>query len=146
MDADRYKELQQALNQEEARLKLIRNEIDPAQIEELESTRGMLRFWESQLSAMAWNTENEDGTMVKLVEKPHKTALQILNLDDESLSKIMAFPATKRELLDKLQVRLMVFEDRIEVVAVFPVAPIDYQKCNPMRGKKGVGLRGALRN
>jgi hypothetical protein len=74
-----------------------------------------------------------------LVEKPHKTALRILDLDDESLSKIMAFPATKRELLDKLQVRLMVFEDRIEVVAVFPVAPIDYQKCNPTRGIKGVG-------
>jgi len=53
MDADKYKELQQGLNQEEARLQSTRNEIDPTQIEELESTRGMLRFWTSQLQSMA---------------------------------------------------------------------------------------------
>jgi hypothetical protein len=137
MDADKYKDLQQTLNQEEARLKLIRNEIDPAQIEELESTREMLRFWQSQLKSMAWNTENEDGSMFKVVEKPHKMAFQILDLDDESLSKVTAFPTTKRELLDKLQVRLTVFEDRIEVNAVFPVAPIDYQKCTSTYQRKG---------
>jgi hypothetical protein len=130
MDADKYKELQQALNQEEARLKLIRNEIDPAQIEELESTRGMLKFWQSQLKSMAWNTENEDGSMVKVVEKPHKMALKIADLDDASLTKITGFPATKRDWLDKLQVRLTAFEDRMEVNGVFPIAPIDYQKCH----------------
>jgi len=137
MDDGKYKELQQTLNQEESRLNSIRNEIDPAQIEELESTRGMLRFWQSQLSAMAWNTENEDGSMIKVVEKPHKMALRILDLDDESLSKVTAFPTTKRELLDKLQVRLTVFEDRIEVNAVFPIAPIDYQKCTSTWQGKG---------
>jgi site-specific DNA recombinase len=129
MDAEKYNAMQQSLDKEEARLKSIRTEIDPAQIEELEITRGMLRFWGSQLNSMAWNTENEDGSMVQVMEKPHKMALKILDIDDKDLSKITAFPATKRELLDKLQVRLVVFEDRIEVNAIFPVAPIDYQKC-----------------
>ena len=44
----------------------------------------------------------------------------ILGIDDSDLSKVTLLPATKREMLDKLQVRLMVFEDRIEVNAVFP--------------------------
>jgi site-specific DNA recombinase len=130
MDADKYKELQQALNQEEARLKLIRNEIDPAQIEELESTRKKLRLWQSQLKSMAWNTENEDGSMVRLVDEPHKMVLKIAKLHDASLTKTMGVPATEREWLDELQVRLTAFEDRMEVNAVFPIAPIDYQKCH----------------
>jgi len=127
--ADKYKELQQSLNLEEARLKSIRNEVDPAQIEELESTRGVLRFWESQLRAMVWNTENEDGSMIKVMDKPHKIALKIADFEDEDISKAVHFPATRRELLDKLQVRVIVFRDRIKVKAVFPIEPIYYQKC-----------------
>ncbi len=111
MDVGKYKELQQALNQEESRLMSIRNEIDPAQIEELETTRGMLMFWQNQLKAMAWNIENEDGSMVKLVEQPHKLTLSIIGLEDKELTNTIGFPATKRELLDRLQVRLMVFND-----------------------------------
>ena len=130
MDADKYKELQKGLNQEEVRLRSIRNDIDPAQIEELESTRGILRFWEGQLQSMAWNTENEDGSMVKVIEKPHKTALQIAGFEDKGISKLLGFPATRRELLDKLQVRLIVFHDRIKVKALFPIKDIYYQKCN----------------
>jgi len=129
MGTDEYKELQQNLNQEEVRLQSIRTEVDPAQIEELESTRGMLRFWESQLQSMAWNTENEDGSMVKVMDKPHKTALKIVGFEDKSISKAVYFPATRRELLDKLQVRVVVFPDRIEVKAVFPIEAIYYQKC-----------------
>ena len=47
-------------------MKALRAEIDPAQIAELENTRKMLNFWEHQIRAMAWNTENEDGTMFRL--------------------------------------------------------------------------------
>ena len=78
---------------------------------------------------MAWNTENEDGNMVKVVEKPHKTALQIADFEDRDISKLMGFPATRRELLDKLQVRVVVFHDRIEVKALFPIEDIYCQEC-----------------
>ncbi|HEY87966.1 MAG TPA: hypothetical protein G4O06_08100 [Dehalococcoidia bacterium] len=129
MDASKYQELQHDLNQEEVRLQSIRSEIDPAQLEELESTRGLLRFWESQLQSMAWNTENEDGSRVMVMEKPHKTALRIISFEDKDISAVMHFPATRREVLDKLQVRVIIFHDRIDVKAIFSIEPIYRQKC-----------------
>ena len=131
MDTERFRKLQQSLDQEEARLRSIRNEVDPAQIAELESTRGMLRFWKSQLRSMAWNTENEDGSKIRLVDKPHRTALRIAGFEDQDASRVMGFPTTRRQLLDKLQVQVVVFYDRVEVKAIFPVEPIDCQKCTP---------------
>ena len=117
----------QCLNLEEARLKSIRTEVDPAQIEELESTRGMLRFWESQLQSMDWNTEDEGGSMIKVMDKPHKTVLKIVGFEDKDISKVVQFPATRRELLDKLQVRAI----------VFPIEPIYCQKCtSPYEGER----------
>jgi nitrogen regulatory protein PII len=72
------------------------------------------------------NIEN-DQVMMRSMDKPHTTVLKILGFGDKELSQIMHFPATKCELLDKLKVRLVVFEDRIEVKAVFPVGAIGYQ-------------------
>jgi len=137
IDTTDYSELQRSLDQEETRLKSIRNDVDPAQIQELENTQGILRFWETQLQSMAWNTENEDGSMVRVVEKPHKTTLKIAGFEDKEASNILHFPATRRELLDMLQVRVVVFMDRIEVNAVFPIEPIDYQKYTSTRGIQG---------
>ena len=131
MNAERFRELQQSLDQEEARLRSIHNELDPSQIAELESTRGVLRFWKSQLQSMAWDTEDEDGSKIRVMDKPHKTALRIAGFEDQNISKLMGFPATKRQLLDKLQVRVVVFHDRIEVKAIFPIEPINCQKCTP---------------
>lgn len=71
---------------------------------------------------MRWNTENEDGTMVKLVDRPHKVVLPILGLGDYRFSRLIGFPTFKRELLDKLQVQLVAYADRIEVKAVVKVA------------------------
>ncbi len=76
---------------------------------------------------MDWNTENEDGSMVRLVYKPHEAVLQLLAIYDSHMSKIIGFPTAKREIIDKLQVRLVVFDDRIEVNTVFPVEPINNQ-------------------
>ena len=72
MNPEKYNQLKQSIAQEESRLKSIRTEVDPAQIEELENTKSKLQYWESQLKSMAWNTENEDGTMVRLVNSPHE--------------------------------------------------------------------------
>jgi hypothetical protein len=124
---DRFKELKDNLDREESRIRALKAEIDPAQIVELESTRGVLRFWEKQIKSMAWNTENEDGSMVRLVDQPHRVALKVIGFEDKTLSGTLGFPASKRELLDKLQVKLVVFSDRIEVNGLFPIQPIDIQ-------------------
>jgi len=78
---------------------------------------------------MAWNTEIEDGSKIRLVDEPHKIALRIAGFEDQDASRVMGFPATRRELVDKLQAQVVVFHDRIEVKAIFPVEPINCQKC-----------------
>jgi hypothetical protein len=55
--------------------------------------------------------------------------LKMLNLDKVDMTEVFQFPTTKRELLDKLQVRVLIFSDRAEIKAVFPIAPSFYQKC-----------------
>jgi len=117
------------LDKEEARLNSIRGNIDPAHIEELERTQGILKFWDSQLKSMAWNTEDENGQMIRNVEKPHETVLKLVGFEDKDITEAMRFPSTKRELLDMLQVKLVAFEDRVEVNAVFPVEPIECLLC-----------------
>ncbi|HUV75251.1 MAG TPA: hypothetical protein VMW00_01215, partial [Dehalococcoidales bacterium] len=64
------------------------------------------------------------------VERPHKLTLNIIGLGDKELTNTLGFPATRRETLDKLQMKVIVFPDRAEVKAVFPIAPIYFgQKC-----------------
>jgi site-specific DNA recombinase len=133
MDTAKYKVTQQNLEKEEARLIAIRRETDPNQLAELESTRGLLNFWQRQVNSMAWN--QEDGTiedksvMVRTMDKPHTTVLKFLGVGSGDLSGVMQFPTTQRELFDKLQLRLVVFKDKIEVKAVFPIADIQNQEC-----------------
>jgi site-specific DNA recombinase len=134
MNGERFKELKDSLDREEARMRDLRAGIDPTQIEELENTRKMLNFWEKRIKAMAWNTENEDGTMFRLVDGPHDVALKLVGLDDADQSKSSGFPTSRRQLLDKLQVRLSVFDDRIEVHSLFPVEPIGVQLCTSTKG------------
>jgi len=132
MDADKYQEFKRELEQEEARLRSVKSEIDPNQLEELEHTRATLRFWESQLQALAWDTEEaEEGQKTRIVDGPHQTALRIIGLESKQITKTMNFPATRRELLDLLQVRLVVFEDRVEIKSVFPIEPIECQLFSP---------------
>ena len=133
MDTEKYRSAQQSFDKEEARLLAIRRETDPNQLAELESTRSLLKFWQRQVNAMAWNLE--DGTvkdkrvMIRSIDKPHKMVLKLLGVGSGDLSSIMQFPTTQRELFDKLQLRLFVFRDKIEVKAVFPLPDIQNQEC-----------------
>jgi len=127
MNNDKFKELRDNLDKEESRIKALKSEIDPAQIDELENTKGILRFWENLFKSMAWNTENEDGSMVRLVDRPHYVALKLIGFDDRAISNTLAFPATKRDTFNKLQMRLVVFNDRIEVNGLFLIEPINIQ-------------------
>jgi site-specific DNA recombinase len=127
MDPGKYKEYQHSLQQEEDRLRSMRAEVDPAQIEELQRTKGLLKFWQGQLEAMAWNTEDEDGQRVRIVDTPHLNVLKVVGLEDKDMN--LDFPTTRRQLLDLLQTKLVVFEDRVEVKAIFPIEPIRHRLC-----------------
>jgi len=68
--------------------------------------------------------------------------LKIAGFEDKDVSKVVQFPATRRELLDKLQVRAVVFRDRMEVKAVFLIEPIYCHKCTPpYKGERDTGDR-----
>jgi len=139
MDTEKYKTAQQNLEKEEARYLSLRRDVDPNQLAELESTRELLKFWQRQVNSMTWNTEkaNEDEILMdRTVDKPHTRILQMLSLGYSELSEEMQFPLTQRELFDKLQLRLMVFKDKIEVKAVFPMPDILNQECT-VAGIKG---------
>ncbi|HEY90512.1 MAG TPA: recombinase family protein [Dehalococcoidia bacterium] len=131
MNSDKFRELKDSLDREEIRIRGLKASIDPAQIDELENTRGMLRFWERQVRAMDWNTENEDGTMTRVVGGPHQVALKVVGLEDRRLGTTTGFPASKREMLDRLNVRLFVFNHGMEVNALFPIEPIGSLSCSP---------------
>jgi site-specific DNA recombinase len=137
MNKNKFVDLKDSLDKEENRIKALKAEIDPAQIEELENTKGILHFWENLLRSMAWNTENEDGSMVRLIDKPHQVALRVIGFEDRAASNILSFPASKRDMFNKLQLRLVVFNDRIEVKALFPIEPINIQLCTSTEGIKG---------
>jgi hypothetical protein len=36
---------------------------------------------------MVWNSENEDGTMVKVIDHPHAAVLKLLNQDDRQVNR-----------------------------------------------------------
>jgi hypothetical protein len=55
-----------------------------------------IRFWENQLKSMAWNTENEDGSMVKVIDKPHDAVSKVVSFEDKFVTRITGFPVCKR--------------------------------------------------
>ena len=79
------------------------------------------------------NLENEDGPIYRLVFQTHDEALKLVEKDDPGQSKAEGFPTSKRQMLDKLQVRLSVFDNRVEVKSLFPVEPIGIQPCTSAR-------------
>jgi site-specific DNA recombinase len=132
MDSDKYKVAQQNLEKEEARLITLRREVDPNELGELELTRGYLKFWQNQITEMKKNLEEPDENkrvMFKMTDEPHKKVRKLLDIGDSDLSERMQFPTTQRELFDKLQLRLIVFKDKIEVKAVFTMPDITRQEC-----------------
>ncbi len=117
------------IEKEENRLRDLRTEVDPDQLKELDHTRNILRFWQKRLVSMSWNLEDENGEVERTVEEPHKIVSTLVNFEDSEISEVMHFPSARREMLDRLQVRLLVFFDRVEVKAVFPIEPVSSQLC-----------------
>ena len=140
MDADKYKVAQQNLEKEEARLITLRREADPNELGELELTRGYLKYWQNQVTEMKNNLEEPDENkriMFKVTDEPHHKFRKLLELGDKDLSENMQFPTTQRELFDKLQLRLIVFKDKIEVKAIFPMPDILNSEYTVAEGVRG---------
>jgi len=138
MDSKQFEQIQHDLDKEETRLLAVRSEIDPAQLQELERTQAMLRFWETQHRSFRWNLEDEDGNMVRIVDKTHNVVLTLAEADDKNISKTFHFPSTKRELLDQLQVKVITFPDRVEIKTILTVIVVHHDKS--MKGIKGMGI------
>jgi site-specific DNA recombinase len=116
MDADKYRDLQVSLNKEEIRLKSYRASIDPSQLAELESANEILKYWQNQYQPTTVATI-DNGSGLKLLEKP---TIKIAGLDID-LAACAASPTLKRQIIDKLLVKIVVFSDRIEIRCQLPI-------------------------
>ena len=121
MDPDKYKELQFTLNKEEMRLKSVRANMDSSRFTELESITETLEYWQTQFQSPAWASQDNGGGL-KLLEKT-KPVIMIYGFEDTDLTESLMTPTLQRQILDTLQVKLVVFNDRIEVKCQIPIEP-----------------------
>jgi hypothetical protein len=121
MDPEKYKRLQSNLHREESRLKSIRANMDPLRLTELESINETLRYWHGQFQSVGVTAEGNGGG-VSILEKT-KPAIKIYGFEDiEPIENITSIVA-KRQIIDKLQVKIVVFSDRIEIRCQLPLEP-----------------------
>jgi site-specific DNA recombinase len=118
MNPDKYRELQSNLNKDEIRLKSLKANMDPSRIVELESITKTLEYWHNRFQSPAWITEDNSGGL-KLLEKT-KPIIKIYGFEEIDVIESLPSPVLKRQILDKLQVKLVVFTDRIEVKCQIP--------------------------
>jgi hypothetical protein len=121
MDSEKYKRLQSNLNKEENRLKSIRANMDPSRLSELEGINETLKLWHNRFPAVASVTENNGGG-VKILEQTKPTG-KIYGFDDVEPMESITPQTAKRQLLDRLQLKLVVFSDRIEIRCQIPIEP-----------------------
>ena len=118
MAPEKYKELQSNLNKEEMRLKSLRTNIHPSRITELESVKETLRYWQNQFQD-ALLVAGDHGGGLKLLETI-KPKIKIAGFEDIGFAECSTSVALKRQILNKMQVNLVVFSDRIEIRCQIP--------------------------
>jgi hypothetical protein len=118
MDPEKYRKLQSNLNKEETRLKSLRANMDPSRLTELESINTTLQYWHDQFQPASLAVVGI-GAGINVLEKT-KSTIKVYGFDDiEPIENIMSTTA-KREIMDKLRVNLVVFNDRIEIRCQIP--------------------------
>jgi site-specific DNA recombinase len=110
MDPDKYKELQTSLNKEEIRLKSLRANMDSSQLAELESASEVLKYWQDQFCP----TIADNGNGIKVLENT-KPTIKLVGLEDIDIITRTTPPATQRQIMDRLQTKIVVFHDCIEI-------------------------------
>ena len=121
MDPEKYKRLQSNLNKEETRLKSLKATMDPSRLVELESINETLRYWHNQFRTAAAAVEGNTGG-VEILEQT-KPAIKIYGFEGIDTTEAITSLTLKRQILDKLQVNLVVFNDRIEIRCQIPIEP-----------------------
>jgi site-specific DNA recombinase len=110
MDPDKYKELQTNLNKEEIRLKSLRANINPSQLAELESANVILKHWQDQFRPMI-----ADGGNDMKVSENTKPTIKPAGLEDIDFTARTISSATQRQIMCRLQTKIVVFHDCIEI-------------------------------
>jgi hypothetical protein len=87
-----------------------------SQLAELESANEILKYWQNQYQPTTVATI-DNGSGLKLLEKP---IIKIAGLDID-LAACAASPTLKRQIIDKLLVKIVVFSDRIEIRCQLPI-------------------------
>jgi hypothetical protein len=119
MDPEKYRKLQSNLNKEETRLKSLRANMDPSRLAELETINTTLQYWHDQFQYATVAVEGSSGGAY-ILEKT-KPVIKIYGFEDtESIENIMSI-TERRQILDKLQVNLVVFNNRIEIRYQIPI-------------------------
>ena len=93
--------------------------MDPSRLAELESINATLQYWQNQFQPSTMETES-NGQGVQILEKTRPT-IKIYGFEDiEPIENITSITA-KREIMDRLQVHMVVFNDRIEIRCQIPI-------------------------
>jgi site-specific DNA recombinase len=116
MDPDKYKELQAGLNKEEIRLKSLRANMDSSQLAELEGANEVLMYWQDQLKPIS--IDSNSG--IKVLEKI-KPTIKLVGLEDIDITDSNASSATQRQIMCRLQTKIVVFHDCIEIRCQLPL-------------------------
>ncbi len=109
------------LEAEKERLSQLKAQIDPRQIEEYKDICHRLRLYKLELERL--KTGQRDGS-VPLMELPG-SGEPLGQLTDAGAAKML------RQVLDRLQVALWVYPDRVEVKALVPIENVGMQSNNP---------------
>lgn len=112
----------QELIKEKARLEALRGQIDPCQIEEYRDVARRLRIYRPELENI--RTGGRDGS-VPLTELAGVGKPPPQKLTDADVV-IM-----QRQVLDRLQVNLWVYRDRVEINALVPIKDVGIRQGNP---------------
>jgi len=119
MDPEKYKRLQSNLNKEETRLKSLRANMDPSRLTELESINTTLQYWHDQFQPASLAADGV-GAGINVLEKTKPTPKVYGFEDIEPIENITSMTA-KREIMDRLRINLVVFNDRIEIRCQIPI-------------------------
>jgi len=118
MDPEKYKRLQSNLNKEETRLKSLRANMDPSRLAELESINATLQYWHDQFQSTAVAAEGNSGGS-NILEKT-KLPIKVYGFEDIEHIVSTTSLSAKRQILDKLDLKLVVFDNRIEIKCQIP--------------------------
>ena len=95
--------------------------MDPSRLSELESINKTLQYWHSQFQSTTLANEVNGGG-VEILEKT-RPSIKIHNFEDFEPIESITSLVTKRQVLDKLRINLVVFNDRIEIRCQIPIDP-----------------------